>query len=71
MIQSFRDLGEYLRFVAIANGSLRELEMLLLLVERRGLAQPESLSRALSLLGEVGRMLTVLHQRLSASHPKR
>jgi four helix bundle protein len=65
-----RSRGEYRRCVAIANGSLRELETLLLLTARRGLAEPDAIGRALSLLSEVGRMLTVLHQSLSAARSK-
>ncbi|HEV8151251.1 MAG TPA: four helix bundle protein, partial [Gemmatimonadales bacterium] len=59
-----RSRAEFLRFLAIASASLRELETLLLLTERRGLAKVGSLTEAFGLVNEVGRMLTVLHRRL-------
>jgi len=59
-----RSRGEYIRFVSIANGSLRELETHLLLLERRRLAGHEEVERLLRLADEVGRLLTGLHRRL-------
>ena len=56
---------DFSRFVAIAQGSVKELVTLLLLTERRRLAQPHEVSAALRLANEVGRMLTVLHRKLS------
>jgi four helix bundle protein len=63
--------GEFIRFVKISNGSLRELETLLLLAQRRGLAEPEMLAGALDNLVQVARMLTALHRTLSASRSSR
>jgi four helix bundle protein len=59
-----RTRGDYIRFVSIANGSLRELETQLLLVQRRKLASPGSLEGLLAIADEVGRLLTGLHRRL-------
>ena len=58
-----RTRRDYARYVSIARGSLRELETLLLLVARRNFAE-ESVTRALAIAEEVGRMLTVLRERL-------
>jgi four helix bundle protein len=59
-----RTRGDYIRFVSIANGSLRELETQLLLVQRRKLAPSGSLDGLLAIADEVGRLLTGLHRRL-------
>lgn len=56
--------GDYIRFLAIANGSLRELETLLLLVQRRAMAPEEPQEKALAVADEVGRLLTALHRSL-------
>jgi four helix bundle protein len=60
-----RTLGDYLRFVSIANGSLKEVETLLLLAARLGLVPVSEISEVLSATDELGRMLTVLIRRLS------
>ena len=55
---------DYLHFVGMARGSVREVESHLLTLERtRGLHGP-TLNLALSLCDECGRMLTVLQRRL-------
>lgn len=56
--------GEFLSFLGIAHGSLKELECHLLLLERlrHGSAK---LSRALSLTQECSRMLATLRRRLA------
>lgn len=49
---------------SIANGSLRELETHLLLVQRRKLAPASALEALLAIADEVGRLLTGLQRRL-------
>jgi four helix bundle protein len=51
--------GDYLRFVGIANGSLKELETYLLMAKRRRLP-PEPIEGMLAVASEVGRLLTGL-----------
>jgi four helix bundle protein len=63
-----RSRGDYIRFVSIANGSLRELETHLLLVQRRKLAPASALDSLLAIADEVGRLLTGLHRRLVTLH---
>lgn len=60
-----RSLGEYLRFISIANGSLKEVETLLLLTGRLGLLQISETAKALATTDELGRMFTVLVRRLT------
>jgi four helix bundle protein len=60
-----RSLGEYLRFISIANGSLKEVETLLLLAGRLGLVQVSETAEALATTDELGRMFTVLVRRLA------
>jgi four helix bundle protein len=60
-----RTLGDYLRFISIANGSLKEVETLLLLTRKLGLLQASDTSKALAATDELGRMLTVLVRRLT------
>src|SRR5262245_5266709 len=60
-----RTLGDYLRFISIANGSLKEVETLLLLTRRLALVSISQSSHALSATSELGKMLTVLVGRLS------
>jgi four helix bundle protein len=64
-----RSRGEYVRFVAIANGSLRELETHLLLVQRRKLAPESAVQPLLRVADDVGRFLTGLHRRLTGTNP--
>jgi four helix bundle protein len=56
--------GEYVRFLGIANGSLRETESHLLLAVELGLCSEDRIARALQLAEETGRMLLVLARRL-------
>ncbi|MBK7665764.1 MAG: four helix bundle protein [Sterolibacteriaceae bacterium] len=57
---------DYANFVNIARGSLAETETFLLLAVRAGLIPAEQTARALTLTDELGKMLTVLRQRLNA-----
>jgi four helix bundle protein len=57
-------LGDYLRHLSIANGSLMELETQVLIAGRRGYLQKEEEGRVLNLAGEVGKMLSGLTQAL-------
>jgi four helix bundle protein len=59
-------LGDYLRHLSIANGSLKELETHLLIVQRVGYLTDADLAVALQLSQELGRMLNTLSQRLHA-----
>ena len=56
--------GEYIHFLGIANGSLREAESHLLLASELGLCQPHELAKALDLIDETGKMLISLARRL-------
>jgi four helix bundle protein len=59
--------GEYLQFLSIANGSLKELETHLLLAVRVHLAEADAVAPVLRLCEEQGKMLqslrTSLHSR--------
>ena len=55
---------DYAHFVSIARGSLAETETFLLLAVKVGLLQPDQTNIALSLCGEIGRMLASLDARL-------
>ena len=55
---------DYANFISIARGSAAELETLLLLAGRAGLLPQSTLSDALALTEEVGRMLNTMRQRL-------
>jgi len=59
-----RSRGDFIRFLSIANGSLRELETHLLLTQRRKLAPSGGLEALLAVADEGGRLLTGLHRRL-------
>jgi len=65
-----RSRGDYLRFVAIANGSLCELETHLLLARRIESGWMEKIDRMLEMAAEVGRMLIGLHRALKNGPPK-
>jgi len=56
--------GEFLHFLGIARGSLKELESHLLTLERVHRYHSARLDRALALSDECSRMLTVLRRRL-------
>ena len=55
---------DYANFVNIARGSLAETETFLLLAVRTGLLKENQAATALGLTTELGKMLTVLRQRL-------
>jgi four helix bundle protein len=57
---------EYLRFLAIANGSLKELETHLAIVRAVGWCQPGALDLADALCARTGRMLVRLRRALLA-----
>ena len=52
--------AEYIRFLQIAQGSLKEVETHLILLERVGLAQDEVVAAALKQCETVGKMLRAL-----------
>jgi four helix bundle protein len=58
--------GDYVRFLRIANGSLKELETQVLLADRLDLLPSEASQPVLLMCGRVGQMLTVLRRRLAA-----
>lgn len=58
---------DYANFVSIARGSLAEVETLLELTVRAELLTEKDVSEAMSLAGEVGRMLSALRERLAQS----
>ncbi|MGH7718495.1 MAG: four helix bundle protein [Gemmatimonadaceae bacterium] len=58
---------DYLRFLAIANGSLSELDSQLELARQLGYADPAAFERVFELHNHVGRMLTLLMRRLRES----
>jgi four helix bundle protein len=65
-----RSRGDYLRFVAIANGSLYELETQLLLARRIESSWTDQIDAMLEMSVEVGRMLIGLHRALKAGPAK-
>ena len=52
--------GEYINFLGIAQGSLRETETHLLIAKRLNFTRDEQLQPAISLIEEIGKMLTNL-----------
>lgn len=58
-------LGDYIRHLSIANGSLKELETHLLIVERLEYIKQEELKILLNKCEEIGRMLHSLIEKLS------
>ena len=62
-----RSRREYLQFLAIANGSLKELETHLLIAERLNILTKEKSEQLLTQLNMVGRMLTALRKSLNPS----
>ena len=55
---------DYAQFVAIAKGSLMELETYIMIAERLGYATVEQAEPVLARIGEISRMLTALRSRL-------
>jgi four helix bundle protein len=56
--------GDFLHFLSIARGSLRELECIIAMVERLGFLRGSDLERARKLADRVGRMLNKLRKSL-------
>jgi four helix bundle protein len=59
-------LGDYVRHLSIANGSLKELETHIVIIEQLGLLRPEATENARRLASETGRMLSGLVKKLKA-----
>jgi four helix bundle protein len=57
---------EYVRFLRIAQGSLKELETHLLLASRVGICSSEQSEEILQITDELGRMLRALTKKLEA-----
>jgi four helix bundle protein len=57
-------LGDYIRHLSIANGSLKELETHLLILIRLSYVKHEELLSVLKLTDEIGRMLNSLIEKL-------
>lgn len=60
---------EFLRFLLVANGSLKELETHFEIGKRLGFFAPLELTKGRKLADEVGRMLTALREKLGAKIP--
>jgi four helix bundle protein len=56
---------EFIRFLSIAHGSLRELETQAIIAERLCYLKPERLARVLFACAEVGRLITGLSNSIS------
>ena len=63
-------LGDYLRYLSIANGSLMELETLTLVARRLGIAAYETADGLLESTAETGRMLSGLVRSLRRRLPR-
>ena len=63
-------LGDYLRHLSIASGSLAELETHLLISDRLALISRKDLDPVLALAEEVSRMLSGLIRKLKALAPR-
>lgn len=63
-------LGEYIHFLGIAQGSLRETETHLLIASRLNFVNGNSLNQALNLSEEVSKMLRSLIRTLKNKRPK-
>ena len=55
---------EFVHFLLVANGSLKELETHLLIGKRLGFFSAPELAKPVSLVEEIGRMLAALRKRL-------
>jgi four helix bundle protein len=63
--------GDYLRFLSMANGSLKELETEVEIASRMGYVRPDHAKEFAEQADELGRMLRSLTRRLSSNslHP--
>jgi len=61
--------GDYLRYLSVANGSLKELETEMLIATRLGYVAPAASEEFLGIADELGRMLRSLAKSLSAHAP--
>ncbi len=61
--------GDYLRYLAVANGSLKELETELLIAAELGYVRPHQSQQLLRVAEELGRMLRVMIRKLAAARP--
>ena len=57
-------IGEYVRFLSIANGSLKELETQMIIASRLAFIATADCEQMLRQTAELGRMLTVLRRKL-------
>ena len=64
-------LGDYLRHLSVANGSLMEVETEVLIAERIGYVTAEDVAPAMTLAADVGRMLSGLTQSLKGKYHSR
>ncbi|MEO0476603.1 MAG: four helix bundle protein [Planctomycetota bacterium] len=64
-----RRTGHYIHHLAIANGSLKEVETQLIIAGRLNFVDKSQAQAAWSLLQETGKMLTVLTRSLSREKP--
>jgi four helix bundle protein len=62
-------LGDYLRHLSIANGSLMELETHFVIAQKLNYLDVADVDRLLTQSGEVSRMLTGLTKKLRAKGP--
>jgi four helix bundle protein len=60
------NLGSYLQFLRVAQGSLKELETHLLIAQQVGIADDDAMDRLLDQADKVGRILGGLIRKLSA-----
>jgi four helix bundle protein len=63
--------GDYVRFLAIARGSLLETETLLQLSVTLSFLKPQEIGGAMSTADEVSRMLAVMIRKMGRKSPKR
>ena len=63
--------GDFVRFLAIARGSLRETETLFQLCVTLAFLSDDQVADALSLADEISRMLAVIIRKLGRKSPKR
>lgn len=57
--------GHYIQFLRVAQGSVKELETQVLLIDRIGMANGNSISSLLQQTDSVGKLLRLLSRRLS------